>query len=313
MPKVWEVVDYTDETLGRLAQVATNVGSVTTLPSTPDGRLDCTGPIGEFMLAAESAAAAGYPEEAEDLLLNSPAGEGEVSKALCLFALMRLNDREFTDHDINGLILERLDFVSLPTLSHRLQVGLETTSDGGLRPMSSRSDERVFANVSCEIQILGTNDDSHAARVHERGFDDDGLEASEAVRFRYHQRLSRRLLWGFAQCALTDQRVFGVVFQRDGDRSQRSEERVAMPDAEIFPAEGRPVGSVVMFSLDRELFDERVVQTPLLSRRLPVVVLSGDAVDVVMHTMGAEDAEGQLGRPAKGQIATAVDQFWATS
>lgn len=307
-------MDYTDQTLGRLAQEATKVGCVTGLPSTQDGRLDCTGPVGEFLVAAESAAAAGYPEEAQDLLLDSPAGEGEVSKALRLFALMRLNDREFAGHNTDGLLLERLDFVSLPTPSHRLEVGLETTTDGGLRPISSRSDERVFANVSCEIQILGTNDDdSHAARVHERGFDDDGLEASEAVRFRYHQRLSRRLLWGFAQCVFTDQRLFGVVFQRDDDRSQRSEERVAMPDAEIFPAEGRPVGSVVMFSMERQLFDERVVQTPLLSRRLPIVVLSGDAVDVVIYTMGAEDAEGQVGRPAKGHIATAVDQFWATS
>lgn len=305
-------VDYKDETLRRLAQAAKKVGSVTALPSTEGGRLDCAGPVGELMLAAESAAAAGNREEARGLLLDLPTGEGEVPMALRLFAVMRLNDREFADYNCDGLDFERLEFVALPTLSCRLQIGLEATSDGGLRPTSSRSHERVFANVSCEIQILGFNDDSHAARVHERAFDDDGLEVSDVVLFMYYQRLRRRLLWGFAQCVLTDQRLFGVIFQRDNNRRQPSDERIAMPDAMILPAEGRPVGSVVMFSLERQLFDERIVRTLPISRRLPTVVLSGDEVDVVMYTMGAENTVGQVGRPAKGHIATAVDQFWAT-
>jgi hypothetical protein len=72
-----------------------------------------------------------------------------------------------------------------------------------------------------------------------------------------------------------------------------------------------PSGSVVGFSIDRALFEEHALVVPMVGRRTPDVVLTGE-IDVVLSTMGAEDAGGAIGKAAKGQIAAAVERFWTS-
>ena len=304
-------MDDPDAVLDRLTAAVRSVTSLTDLPSS-DGRFDWPAEAAELLAAAEAASSAELAATAENILIDADVAEGSPAMTLVVLGLLRLRDREFIDHGVPGLVIERVDFASLPVSVSGIDMRLEATLDGGFRPVPMRADERAFANVSTEIQVLLPNDDEHAARVARRELDPSGLHVSNAVEFAYEQRLSRRVLWGFGQCVLTDQRLLGVMFQRDDTTKPRSVERTAMPEADLFGSLEGPSGSVVGFSMDRTLFREHALLVPVLGRRIPDVVLTGE-IDVALSTMGAEDAGGTIGKAAKGQIAGAVERFWTSS
>lgn len=259
--------------------------------------------------AADAAFAAGHQDAAEDILLDATEGTSEAGKALLIFAMLRANDLEFRGHGVEGLEIRRVELGASRVSIDALEMTLSATDAGAMIPQTTRRGEQVLVNLGTEIQLFGPNDDDErAAAIHARGFDSSGLFGQ--IGALYAMRVTRRLLWGFGHCLLTDQRACGLVFQRDSKpNADATPEREAMPD--MFAAsddDGTPLGSVLVFSAARELFEDKELRVPLLTRRVPDINLTGD-VDLCLSTWRVVDDHGRVVRPEKGQIAAAVEAF----
>lgn len=290
--------------LAELRSLAAEVAEAERATPGEDGVL--THPL---FVAADAAFSAGHRDVAEDILLDGFDGASEVGKVLLVCSTLRANDVEFRGHGIEGLEIRRVEFGGSRVSLDDLEMMLTVTGAGAVIPKPTRPGERVLVNLGAEIQLFGPNqDDERAAAIHARGFDSSGLHGQ--IEVFYGMRINRRLLWGFGHCLLTDQRALGLVFQRDRDSGgDTSAEREAMPDT--FAAaddDGNPIGSVLAFSVARELFEDKELRVPLLTRRIPDINLIGD-VDLSLSAWRVVDEGDRVVRPEKGQIAAAVEAF----
>lgn len=269
------------------------------------------GCAGQLMRTASAAYRAGTKQDVTAALLDARDGATGVGRMLLSLAMLRENDGEFHGHGIAGLDIRRIELAGARSIIEDLGLELTATADGGVVARSARPGERILVTVaSPQIQLLASNaDERKAIEVHDRGYDCSGL--SGHTRMLYEFRVVRRLLWGVGQCMLTDQRAAGVIFQRDPPSGGTlTREREAMPHAVVRASEDRTtIGSVLVFSVNRVLFDEAEVIAPLLiGKSMPDVFLMGD-VSLAFDARSMVDERDRIVKPPKGRIASAVAKF----
>jgi hypothetical protein len=217
------------------------------------------------------------------------------------------NDREFRRGSIDGLDVRRVDFIGPRAAIPEIGIEIVVTPAGALVPRSTRADERIFATIGAEVQLLAENDlpDEQAAQLAARRLDATHLHGQAEIL--YGLRELRRLAWGAGFCALTDRRAFGLIFDEEVNGVARSPEVEAMPMAFLDP-DGW--ASVIAFSVERELFEDHESIRPLNARNRPYVNLIG-ACSIALDTFQVADSADVVVRPRKGEIADAVTRFMA--
>lgn len=311
--------------LDELARAIDGVSGLKTLEASPSGQLT-TGAVGQLLGAAEAAYAAGLDEQATAALdaALSPGSASPAETAAIAFAVAREEDCEFRTLSISGLDVRRIDFKGARVEVEDLGIDLLATDAGALIPRPIGADEPVSMTIAAaDLQLFGPNigADEELERVHARGFDDTGLW-DPVLALAYELRILRRLLWGVGHCVLTEHRAFGLVYQPDEtpDWSRLSAERAAMPTSLILrDDDGVPLGTVLVFSIDRLSLGQddanreppsAKLRVPLLAgRNIPDVTIDWGEVQLVIDARGVLDGQGEVRKPRKGEIATAAEAF----
>jgi hypothetical protein len=254
---------------------------------------------------AWTAREAGAAAEADRLLDAAYERSAGLVRRTLGVARLSDNDREFRRRPIEGLTVRRFDFAGPRAVVPELDIELVTTPAGALVPRSTRAHERVFATIGAEIQLLAENDlpDEQAVQLTARGLDATHLHGQAEML--YALRELRRLAWGAGFCALSDRRAFGLIFDEEVNGVARSPEVEAMPMAFVDP-DGW--GSVIVFSVARELFEDLESINPLNARNRPYVNLVG-ACTLALDTFQVANSADVVVRPGKGEIADALSRF----
>jgi len=315
--------------LDELARAIDGVSGLEKLEASPGGQLT-TGVVGKLLGAAEAAYAAGLDEQATTALdaALSPGSASPAETAALAFATAREEDCEFRTLSVKGLEVRRIDFKGTRVEIEDLGIEIVATDAGALIPQPTGVDEPASLTIAAvDLQLFGPNigADEELERVHARGFDDTGLW-DPVLALAYELRILRRLLWGVGHCALTDRRAFGLVYQPDEtpDWSRLSAERAAMPTSLILREDdGVPVGTVLVFSIDRLGFGEddaeqkppsAKLRVPLLAgRNIPDVTIDWGEVQLMIDARGVLDGQGEVRKPRKGEIAAVATEFAPSS
>lgn len=247
---------------------------------------------------------AGLDETVDDLLERARKDAADPAARVLSSAYLQENDLQFRDPNIAGLDVRRVELIDHGAESSELQLSLVPTSTGALLPHTTRPGEQVILTIGTELQLMANNNlpEDRATVLHQRGFDFTHLNGK--LEYYYGLRTTRRLAWGMAMVAMTDQRAYGVIFDEDVRGAGRSAERDSMPITFI---EADGWGSVVVFSAERDLFDDFEIITALIGKSRPYVNIIGDC-SLAMETYQVVERNAIV-KPGKAQIADAVRVF----
>lgn len=250
---------------------------------------------------------AGLNETVDDLIERAREDAADPAARVLSSAYLQENDLQFRDPNIAGLDVRRVELIGHGTESPELQLRLVPTSTGALLPQTTRPGEQVIITIGTELQLMANNNlpEDRATVLHQRGFDFTHLNGK--LEYYYGLRTARRLAWGMAMVAITDQRACGVIFDEDVRGAGRSAERDSMPMTFI---EADGWGSVVVFSAERDLFDDLEIITALIGKSRPYVNIIGDC-SLAMETYQVVE-RNVIVKPGKAQIADAVRVFMGT-
>lgn len=257
---------------------------------------------------AHAAREAGFASEVDEALSSAREETPEHARHMVTSAWLQENDREFRNHRVDGLSIRRVEFTGGSLTAEDLQIACTATSDGSFIPKAQRPGERTLLTIATAIQLFVPNDPSteRATELDGRGFDFSGLERE--LNTLYGLRTIRRAAWGSGFCVLTDQRAVGLIIDDEVRGVERSPERAAMPFAIV---EGDGSGSVVLFAVERGLFETCQISTGLLQNRIPSVNISG-ICSLALQTYRLVDHSNRLVRPPKNTIGDGVKAFLAT-
>ena len=123
--------------------------------------------------------------------------------------------------------------------------------------------------------------------------------------------LVRRVMWNAGTCTLTDKRLIGVAYADPSDLHP-SHELQHIPVAKVGTGtDGSILGTVLVFSIDREQFTSSAVASGgLLAKRVPFFQLCGNFSSFAMQPYRLIN-DGVEAKPGKGALAAIISRFRA--
>ena len=256
--------------------------------------------------AAHAARDAGFRDEVQEILDAAAEAAPPRLKMPLNSAYLQKQDREFRHHDVAALDIRRVEFTGGFADVRDLELVCTATAAGSFVPKVTRPGEQPILSIACAIQLFVGNTLEGAAAAELDARDVDASHLGGSLEMLYMLRTVRRAAWGTGICLLTDQRLVGLIFDRDVQGVGSSPERSAMPFALI---DADRSGSVLVFTVERAAFDDYQCSTGFLQNRVPAVQVFADECALALDTYRVLDAGDRLVRPGKDVIERAVRQF----